>query len=215
MQVILLERVNRLGQMGQVVTVKDGYARNYLLPQKKALRATESNKAVFENDRVRLEAENLERKTEAETVAATMVDVKVVMVRAAGEGGQLYGSVSSRDISDAVSEAGVAIARNQVVLDRAIKTLGLHDVVIRLHAEVSETVVINIARSEEEAAMQFATGAAVVDSMDADFEEDEFEDAAEEDATEEASEETSEESAAEAVADDAEAADESEEAAAE
>jgi len=207
MQVILLERVNRLGQMGQVVTVKDGYARNFLLPQKKALRATESNKAVFETNRVHLEAENLERKTEAEAVASQMGDVKVVMVRAAGETGQLYGSVSSRDISDAVTEAGVTIARNQVVLDRAIKTLGLHDVVIRLHAEVSETVVINIARSDEEAATQFATGSVVVDILDDDFDEDEFDDAAEEEATEETSEE--------AAADDAEASDESEEAAAE
>ena len=162
MEVILLERVNKLGQMGDVVRVKDGFARNFLLPTKKALRATEGNRAVFEADRTRLEADNLERKSEAETVAATMTDVKVVMVRAAGEGGQLYGSVSSRDISDAVTEAGVKVNRSQVVLDRAIKTLGLHDVVIRLHPEVSETVVINIARSEEEAVVQFETGSIVL-----------------------------------------------------
>lgn len=162
MEVILLERVNKLGQMGDVVRVKDGFARNFLLPTKKALRATEGNRAVFEADRTRLEADNLERKSEAETVAATMTDVKVVMVRAAGEGGQLYGSVSSRDISDAVTEAGVKLNRSQVVLDRAIKTLGLHDVVIRLHPEVSETVVINIARSEEEAVVQFETGSIVL-----------------------------------------------------
>jgi len=186
MEVILLERVNKLGQMGQVVTVKDGFARNFLLPQKKALRATETNKAAFEADRARLEADNLERKTEAEAVAAQMVDVKVIMVRAAGESGQLYGSVSSRDIADAVTEAGVKIARSQVVLDRAIKTLGLHEVVISLHPEVSETVIVNIARSAEEAEVQFSTGSAVVAS-DNDFEEAEFaEEAATEDATEEA-----------------------------
>lgn len=162
MEVILLERVEKLGQMGDVVTVKDGFARNFLLPKKKALRATEGNKASFEADRARLEAENLERKTEAEKVAAAMADVKVVMIRAAGESGQLYGSVSSRDIAEAVAEAGVTINRNQVVLDRAIKTLGLHDVVIRLHPEVSETVVVNIARSADEAETQFTTGSAVV-----------------------------------------------------
>ncbi|MBL4837597.1 MAG: 50S ribosomal protein L9 [Kordiimonadaceae bacterium] len=201
MEVILLERVNKLGQMGDVVRVKDGFARNFLLPTKKALRATEGNRAVFEADRTRLEADNLERKSEAETVAATMTDVKVVMVRAAGEGGQLYGSVSSRDISDAVTEAGVKLNRSQVVLDRAIKTLGLHDVVIRLHPEVSETVVINIARSDEEAVVQFETGSIVVSTeANEDFDADnEFiaevadEEASEEVAVEaEASEETAE-----------------------
>lgn len=161
MEVILLERVEKLGQMGDVVSVKDGFARNFLLPQKKALRATANNKAAFEADRARLEAENLERRKDAEAVAAKMGGTKVVMIRAAGESGQLYGSVSSRDIADAVTEAGVAIARTQVVLDRAIKTLGLHDVVIRLHPEVSETVVVNIARSADEAETQFSTGAAV------------------------------------------------------
>ncbi len=164
MEVILLERVEKLGQMGDVVTVKDGFARNFLLPKKKALRATASNKAGFEADRARLEAENLERKSEAEKVAAAMADVKVIMIRAAGESGQLYGSVSSRDIAEAVSEAGVSVNRSQVVLDRAIKTLGLHDVVIRLHPEVTETVVVNIARSPDEAETQFSTGSAVVAS---------------------------------------------------
>lgn len=188
MQVILLERVNKLGQMGEVVTVKDGFARNFLLPQKKALRATAINKAAFEADRVRLEADNLERKTEAEAIAAQMADVKVVMVRAAGESGQLYGSVSSRDIADAVSESGVKVSRTQVVLDRAIKNLGLHNVVVKLHAEVSETVVINIARSQDEAEVQFSTGAAVVDSTDVEFEAE----AAEEEATEAAAETTDE-----------------------
>jgi len=196
MEVILLERVNKLGQMGEVVTVKDGFARNFLLPQKKALRATETNKAAFEADRARLEAENLERKSEAEKVAAAMVGVKVIMVRAAGESGQLYGSVSSRDIADAVTEAGVKVARTQVKLDRAIKTLGLHDVVISLHPEVSETVVVNIARSEDEAEVQFSTGSAVVASDEDNFDEDEFvaEEAEEgvEAATEDASEEAEE-----------------------
>ena len=196
MEVILLERVEKLGQMGDVVTVKDGFARNFLLPSKKALRATDSNKAAFEADRARLEAENLERKSEAEKVAAAMTDVKVVMIRAAGESGQLYGSVSSRDIAEAVTEAGVSINRNQVVLDRAIKTLGLHDVVIRLHPEVSETVVVNIARSADEAETQFATGAAVVASEeedDFDAENEFIEEVADEDAVEETAEEATEE----------------------
>jgi len=190
MQVILLERVNKLGQMGDVVTVKDGFARNFLLPQKKALRATANNKAAFEADRVRLEADNLERKTEAEAIAAQMVDLKVVMVRAAGESGQLYGSVSSRDIADAISESGVKVSRSQVSLDRAIKTLGLHDVVIKLHAEVSETVVINIARSEDEAEVQFTTGAAVVDANEVKFEEEASATETETDVSEETSEES-------------------------
>lgn len=162
MQVILLERVEKLGQMGDIVTVKDGFARNFLLPQKKALRATDSNKAVFEAQRAQLETENLQRREEAEVVAAQMADLKVVMIRAAGESGQLYGSVSSRDISDAVTEAGATIARTQVILNRAIKTLGLHDVAIRLHPEVVVTVAVNVARSLEEAETQFETGAAVV-----------------------------------------------------
>lgn len=200
MEVILLERVAKLGQMGDVVTVKDGFARNFLLPQKKALRATDGNRAAFEADRARLEAENLERKTEAEKVAAAMADVKVVMIRAAGESGQLYGSVSSRDIAEAVGEAGVGINRNQVVLDRAIKTLGLHDVVISLHPEVTETVVVNIARSADEAETQFATGAAVIASDDEDdFDADnEFiEEVAEEDAAAASGEDVAEEEAAE------------------
>jgi len=202
MEVILLERVEKLGQMGEIVTVKDGFARNFLLPQKKALRATETNKAAFEADRARLEAENLERRKDAEAVASKMAGLKVIMIRAAGESGQLYGSVSSRDIADAVTEAGVAINRAQVVLDRAIKTLGLHDVVIRLHPEVSETVIVNIARSADEAETQFNTGSAVTAS-DADVEiveeevvEELFEDEAPEEAVEEvaaAAEETEEE----------------------
>lgn len=199
MQVILLERVNKLGQMGEIVTVKDGFARNFLLPQKKALRATESNRAAFEVDRVQLEADNLARKTEAEAVAAQMAAVKVIMIRAAGESGQLYGSVSSRDISDAVSEAGVTVSRSQVVLDRAIKNLGLHDVVIKLHPEVSETVVVNIARSQDEAEVQFSTGSAVVDSANAEFEEEQFT----EEVSAEVAEEVFEEGALEAASEEA------------
>ncbi len=206
MEVILLERVERLGQMGDVVTVKDGFARNFLLPMKKALRATAGNKATFEADRAQLEADNLERKAEAEAVAKAMADVKVVMIRAAGESGQLYGSVSSRDIAEAVTEAGVGISRNQVVLDRAIKTLGLHDVVIRLHPEVSETVVVNIARSADEAETQFSTGSAVVASEHEEFQADnEFvEEVAEEDA------EAVSDEAVEAAAGDAGTSDEAE-----
>ncbi len=205
MEVILLERVERLGQMGDVVTVKDGFARNFLLPTKKALRATANNKAAFEADRARLEAENLERKSEAEKVAASMADVKVVMIRAAGESGQLYGSVSSRDIAEAVTEAGVSINRNQVVLDRAIKTLGLHDVVVRLHPEVAETVVVNIARSADEAETQFATGSAVVASNEQeefDAENEFIEEVAEEDVAAATGEEV-EEAAEEVAADEA------------
>lgn len=203
MEVILLERVEKLGQMGDIVSVKDGFARNFLLPTKKALRATEGNKAKFEAERARLEADNLERKSEAEAVAAKMEGIKCVLIRSAGESGQLYGSVNSRDISDAVTEAGVSIGRNQVILDRAIKTLGLHDVAVRLHPEVTQTVVINIARSQEEAETQFETGAAVSSSLD-DDDEFEIDNAFEEDATpeelteeaeasEDAAEETSEE----------------------
>lgn len=162
MDIILLERVERLGQMGDVVSVKDGYARNFLLPQKKAMRATKANKEVFEAQRAKLEADNLARKSEAEAVAAKMDGLKVIMIRAAGDSGQLYGSVSSRDLAEAVTEAGVTVARSQVILDRAIKTLGLHNVVVRLHPEVLVTVVVNIARSEEEAETQFETGSAVV-----------------------------------------------------
>jgi len=172
MEVILLERVEKLGQMGDIVSVRNGFARNFLLPQKKALRATEANKAVFEADKARLEAENLERRTEAEAVAKARDGLKGVRVRAAGESGQLYGSVTSRDLADAITEAGVKVARNQVILDRALKTIGLHDVLVRLHPEVSVDVTVNIARSLEEADTQFETGAALVASerFESDFE---------------------------------------------
>jgi large subunit ribosomal protein L9 len=154
MQVILLERIGRLGQMGDVVTVKDGFARNYLLPQGKALRATEANRKRFERERAQLEARDLELKSEAQTVAAKLDSRSFIVVRQAGETGQLYGSVSTRDIAVAVTEGGFSIERRQVMLDRPIKTLGLHEIRISLHAEVEPRVTINVARSAEEAARQ-------------------------------------------------------------
>jgi len=153
---ILLERVEKLGQMGQIVKVKPGFARNYLLPQKKALRATKENLAYFETQRAQLEANNLERKSEAEQIGGKLDGVAVVLVRQAGESGQLYGSVLSRDIAEAVTRAGFTIEKHQVVLDRPIKTLGVHPVRVALHPEVSVTVRVNVAQSEEEARMQEA-----------------------------------------------------------
>jgi len=152
--VILLERVEHLGQMGQVVKVRPGFARNYLLPQKKALRATKSNIELFDKQRVQLEAANLKRREEAEGVSAKLDGLKVVIIRQAGESGHLYGSVSARDISDAVTAAGFTIERRQVVLDHPLKTLGLHPVRVALHPEVSVMVTANIAQSQEEAVMQ-------------------------------------------------------------
>ena len=154
MQVILLERVGRLGQMGDVVNVRDGYARNYLLPKGKALRATKENMEEFQKRRVQLEARNLELKKEAEAVAAKLNGQIFVTIRQAGDTGQLYGSVSTRDIAEIVRNGGFTVDRTQVVLDRAIKTLGLHEVKIRLHPEVEVRVTLNVARSEEEAARQ-------------------------------------------------------------
>ena len=156
--VILLERVEKLGQMGQVVKVRPGFARNYLLPQKKALRATKENLAYFEKQRAQLEAQNLARRSEAEQVAKTLDGIAVVVIRQAGESGQLYGSVTARDIADAVTEAGFTIGRGQVVLDKAIKTLGLYKQRVVLHPEVSVAVTVNVAQSPEEAEMQ-ASGA--------------------------------------------------------
>jgi large subunit ribosomal protein L9 len=154
MQVILLERIGRLGQMGDVVNVKNGYARNFLLPQKKALRATKENIAQFETQRAQLEANNLELKKEAEAVAAKLDGKVFTAIRSAGDTGQLYGSVSTRDISDAVTAGGFTIERRQVILDRPIKTLGLHETKVALHPEVVVKVVLNVARSEEEAERQ-------------------------------------------------------------
>jgi large subunit ribosomal protein L9 len=152
--VVLMERIEKLGQMGQVVNVKPGFARNYLLPQKKAMRATKTNLAYFETQRAQLEASNLKRKAEAEEVAGKLDGLRVVVIRQAGESGQLYGSVSSRDIAQAVTEAGFTVERHQVVLDHTIKTLGLHPVRVALHPEVAVSVSVNVAQSPEEAEMQ-------------------------------------------------------------
>jgi large subunit ribosomal protein L9 len=154
--VILLERVEKLGQMGQVVKVKPGYARNYLLPQKKAMRATKENLAYFETQRIQLEANNFERKSEAGEVAGKIEGLSVVLIRQAGESGQLYGSVAVRDLAEAVTAAGFTVERRQIVLDRPIKTLGLHPVRVMLHPEVGVTVTANVAQSTEGARMQAA-----------------------------------------------------------
>jgi large subunit ribosomal protein L9 len=153
-ELILLERVEKLGQMGQLVNVKPGYARNYLLPQKKGLRATKENLAYFESQRAQLEANNLQRKAEATEIGGKLEGLTVVIVRQAGESGQLYGSVSARDIAEAVTEAGFTIEKRQVVLDRPIKNLGMHPVRVVLHPEVAITVTANVAQSVEEAEMQ-------------------------------------------------------------
>ncbi|AQT46989.1 MULTISPECIES: 50S ribosomal protein L9 [Bartonella] len=156
MDVILLERIARLGQMGDTVSVKDGFARNFLFPQGKALRANEANKKKFENERAQLEARNLERKSEAQQVADKLDGKTFVVIRSAGETGQLYGSVSTRDIADIITAEGFTIIRTQVELNHPIKTIGLHNVAVNLHPEVQVNVTINIARSAEEAERQAA-----------------------------------------------------------
>ncbi|OQM73609.1 50S ribosomal protein L9 [Manganibacter manganicus] len=154
MDVILLERVARLGQMGDTVKVKDGFARNFLLPKGKALRANEANKKKFEGQRAQLEARNLERKSEAEAIAEKLDGHSFIAVRSAGETGQLYGSVSTRDIADLLTAEGFSVARNQIELNHPIKTIGLTNVAIALHPEVEVTVTLNIARSTDEAERQ-------------------------------------------------------------
>lgn len=154
MEVILLERVENLGQMGDVVKVRAGYARNFLLPNKKALRANDNNKKAFENQRAELEARNLERKKEADAVAATFEGTSYVIIRQSSELGVLYGSVTTRDIADAASEGGVKIERSQVRLDKPLKALGIFPVRIALHPEVYAKININIARSADEAERQ-------------------------------------------------------------
>ena len=161
MEVILLERIEKLGQMGDVVNVKAGFARNYLLPQNKALRKTKQNLTRFESQRAQLEAENLTKKTEAEKIADKLKGMKITVLRAAGETGQLYGSVTSRDIAETVTESGVSINRNQVILNRALKVLGLEPIRISLHPEVSVEVIANIARNKDEAEQQLSSGQAV------------------------------------------------------
>jgi large subunit ribosomal protein L9 len=154
MELILLERVENLGQIGDVVKVRAGYARNYLLPRKKALRANEGNRMLFEQQRTELEARNLERRKEAEAVAKRLDGQAFVVIRQASDAGLLYGSVTTRDIADAASAAGVAIDRGQVRLDKPLKNLGVSPVRVALHPEVSVSISINIARSEEEAQRQ-------------------------------------------------------------
>jgi large subunit ribosomal protein L9 len=156
MDVILLERVESLGQMGDVVKVKPGYARNYLLPQHKAMRATKENREHFEQQRVQLEAQNLKKREEAAAVATKLEGQNVVIIRQAGEFGQLYGSVSTRDIAVAVTAAGFTVDRRQILLDLPIKVLGLHKTRVALHPEVIVSVMLNVAQTEEEAAAQAA-----------------------------------------------------------
>ena len=154
MQVILLERIGGLGQMGDVVKVRDGYARNFLLPKAKALRATKENLARFENERAQLEAHNLELKKEADAVAVKLAGKNFIALRQASEAGQLYGSVSTRDIAILITEGGFSLARTQVQLTQPIKTLGQHPIRIRLHPEVEVGVTVNVARTLEEAERQ-------------------------------------------------------------
>ncbi|MBF9044819.1 50S ribosomal protein L9 [Rhodobacterales bacterium HKCCE4037] len=154
MDVILLERVAKLGQMGEVVSVKEGYARNYLLPQKKALRANEANLATFETQKAQLEARNLETKKEADALGAKLDGQQFIVIRSASDAGSLYGSVTTRDAADAATAEGFSIDRKQVALTAPIKELGLHDVIVNLHPEVEVTIQLNVARSPEEAELQ-------------------------------------------------------------
>jgi len=154
MQIILLERIEKLGSIGDVVTVKDGYARNFLLPNKKALRANDANRKVFEANRERLEAENAERRTEAEKAGGKVDGTELVLIRASSNSGQLYGSVNVRDIADALKDKGHDINKSQIILERPIKTLGLFDVKVALHPEVHVMVKANVARSDDEAELQ-------------------------------------------------------------
>jgi large subunit ribosomal protein L9 len=160
MEVVLLERVAKLGQMGEIVKVRAGYARNFLLPQGKALRATEANMKRFEADRAQLEARNLEAKKEAEKVAEKLDGQSFVVIRSAAESGALYGSVTTRDVADVATEGGFSLDRRQVQLDHPIKELGLHELTVSLHPEVDVTITVNVARSREEAEIQ-ASGKSV------------------------------------------------------
>lgn len=162
MQVVLLERVAKLGQMGDVVSVKNGFARNFLMPQGKALRATKANLAAFEAQRVQLEANNLESKAEAEAMAAKIDGQQFIVIRSASDAGSLYGSVTNRDASEVATAEGFTVDRKQIVLERPIKDLGLHNMKVVLHPEVAATIVINVARSTEEAELQ-ASGKSIVD----------------------------------------------------
>ncbi len=191
MQVILLERIEKLGQMGEIVSVKPGFARNYLLPQRKARRATKENLALFEQHRAQLEADNLEQRSEAEKVGEKLDGLTITLIRQAGESGQLYGSVNARDIAAEVSAAGFTVGRSQIELTTVIKTLGLHPVTVRLHPEVTVTITVNVARSEAEAEAQAEAGRMVSPS--------------EQRAAEEAAEAEAEEALAKIEAEEAEA----------
>ena len=200
MEVILLERVEKLGAIGDVVHVKNGFARNYLLPNKKALRANEANKKLFEANRARIEAENAERKTDAEKSSKGVEGKTVQLIRQASNTGQLYGSVSARDIAEALEGVGAKVGKSQIVLDRPIKSIGMHDVKVALHPEVAVTVHVNVARSPQEAELQ-AQGIDVIQAM---FEEQAAPLAAEALAPEpEAEEAAAEEPSAEAPAEEA------------
>ena len=164
MKVILLERVDRLGGIGDTVQVKDGFARNFLLPNQKALRATEANQKIFEAQRAQIEARNAEAKSAAEKAGEKLDGSSYVLIRQAGESGQLYGSVAARDVADAINGEGGKVERSQVVLDLPIKTLGVHEVKVRLHSEVTITVKVNVARSADEAERQ-AKGENVITSQ--------------------------------------------------
>ena len=214
MKVILMERVEKLGQMGDVVTVKPGFARNFLLPREKALRATKTNLERFEKQRAQLEAHNLERRTEAEQLADKMGDVSVILIRQASDAGQLYGSVNARDIAEAVTAEGFTVERRQIALDRPIKTLGVHPVRVQLHPEVDVTVKANVARSQDEAEAQAAGRSIRADEQDEEDQiaeaEEFFEDTAlapsdDDEAVEETADEAAPEQAA-AAEDDTEAA---------
>jgi large subunit ribosomal protein L9 len=169
MQVILLERIEKLGSIGDEVKVKDGYARNFLLPRGKALRANQANRKVFEANRARIESQNAERRTAAEKDSKTLEGVSIQLIRQASNTGQLYGSVSARDLAEALEADGHKVAKNQIVLDRPIKAIGVQDVKVALHPEVSVTIRVNVARSPEEAELQ-AQGVDVMAQM---FERDE------------------------------------------
>jgi len=164
MQIILLERIEKLGTIGDVVNVKDGYARNFLLPNKKALRANEANRKVFEANRAKIEADNAERRTAAQASSTDVEGKQVVLIRAASNAGQLYGSVSVRDIAEALVAEGAKVSKAMIVLERPIKTIGVFDVRVALHPEVSVGVKVNVARSPDEAELQ-AQGVNVIDAM--------------------------------------------------
>ncbi len=166
MEIILLEKIDKLGQMGDLVHVKSGYARNFLLPQGKALRASETNKKHFDKQRAQLEADNLKTRSEAEKLGKKLKGLSVAIVRQAGEAGQLYGSVNARDIASCITESGFTINRQQVELPHPIKALGLYNILITLHPEISVSVSANIARSVEEAEIQAKTGVAVISSVE-------------------------------------------------